>query len=425
MGTSLSRSALITSIAAAFLAACGGSRSPISTAGTPALEILAVPSRAGEHQVPRLSYQVLHRFTPHGNPERGGAYPWAGLVDVGGTLYGTTSEGGTHNGGTVFTISTTGKRKTLYNFDRSSSSSDGFEPFGDLINVNGTLYGTTWIGGACGSGTVYGVSTTGTEAVLHSFCDSDGSNPLAGLTNVKGTLYGTTFEGVSGGTAYSISTGGTFKVLHTFCGKGDGCGPVAAMLNVGGTLYGTTSYGGNGGAGTVFSLSSAGTEEVLYGFQGEPDGQSPGSSLIDVNGVLYGTTMLGGNYGCYPYASCGTIYNVTTKGKEQVLYRFRGYSDDGVNPMTSLLEVGGVLYGTTQYGGNGAVGTVFSFSNRFSKRGKERVLHSFLGGSDGAVPTSEMIYVNGTLYGTTYDGGRNARCHRRAPGCGTVFALTP
>jgi uncharacterized repeat protein (TIGR03803 family) len=415
--------------AAVLFAGCGASQPPIGASGAAANDTLLLPPGGGVHRMPPLSYQVLHRFGRHGDPVNehgGGAYPWAGLVDVGGTLYGTTSEGGTENAGVVFSISTTGAKKTLYNF--GSSSSDAWEPFAGLTNVNGTLYGTTWLGGSCTSGTVYSVSTTGTETVLHSFCNSDGGNPTSGLTNVNGTLYGTAYQGVYGGsgTVYSISTSGAFKVLHTFCSNGDGCGPVAAVVNVGGTLYGTTIRGGSGpcysgaGCGTVFSLNKTGTEKVLYSFQGGSDGQAPSSSLIEVNGVLYGTTLRGGNSGCL-YHTCGTIFSVSTRGVEHVLYRFIGYSHDGVNPTADLLEVGGALYGTTQYGGYGGAGTVFSFSTSAG----EQVLHSFLGGSDGAVPTSDLIDVNGTLYGTTYDGGRNTHCGRRAPGCGTVFALSP
>ena len=54
-----------------------------------------------------------------------------------------------------------------------------------LIDVNGTLYGTTSSGGEYGSGTVFGVTTSGMETVIHSFSGSDGSEPLAALKNVE------------------------------------------------------------------------------------------------------------------------------------------------------------------------------------------------------------------------------------------------
>ncbi len=78
----------------------------------------------------------------------------------------------------------------------------------------------------------------------------------------------------------------------------------------------------------------------------------------------------------------------------------------------------GTLYGTTSWGraygsGTSSGGTVFSITTS----GKEKVLHSFGKGSDGADPRAGLIHVNGTLYGTTAEGG--------AHGDGTVFALTP
>jgi uncharacterized repeat protein (TIGR03803 family) len=175
---SFGRRAFCGCVVATLLAGCGGSQPPIGAPGAMWQSIERAPTRTAARRVPSLSYQVLHRFTLHGNPESergGGAYPWAALLDVGGTLYGTTSEGGNENGGTVFSISTTGKKKTLYNFDRNIGSTDGVFPFAGLVNVKGTLYGTTSIGGTCTSGTVYSVSTTGTEKVLHSFCGSDGA----------------------------------------------------------------------------------------------------------------------------------------------------------------------------------------------------------------------------------------------------------
>src|SRR6202042_1810578 len=166
-------------------------------------------------------------------------------------------------------------------------------PEGDLTNVNGTLYGTTAFGGTCTAGTVYSISTTGTEKVLHSFCGSSyGNNPTSGLINVNGTLYGTEGQDNSGD-IYSISTSGKYKVLYVFQGSENGFGPYGALLNVGGTFFGTTLYGGSNcyshfGCGTVYSVTTSGEEKVLYSFKGAPDGWFPFAGLINVNGTLYG-----------------------------------------------------------------------------------------------------------------------------------------
>ena len=61
------------------------------------------------------------------------------------------------------------------------------------------------------------------------------------LHDVGGTLYGTTFVGGAyyGGTVYTISASGTVTVVHSFGGPGDGANPYAPVISVAGTLYGT------------------------------------------------------------------------------------------------------------------------------------------------------------------------------------------
>ncbi|MBV8153652.1 MAG: hypothetical protein JOY98_04485, partial [Candidatus Eremiobacteraeota bacterium] len=209
-----------------------------------------------------------------------------------------------------------------------------------------------------------------------------------------------------------------YKVLYRFGGGSDGATPEAALVAFGGKLYGTTFFGGSAGAGTVFALSPSGRERVLYSFTGGTDGGNPYTSLIPINGVLYGDTTSGGIAKChYRYygKGCGTIFSVTTSGKESVLYKFAG-GRDGATPQAGLIEVGGKLYGTTAYGGNpacyGGCGIVFEVSTS----GVQRTVYAFKGGSDGAYPVASLTYVNGMLYGTTYQGGRRNR--------GTVFEVS-
>jgi uncharacterized repeat protein (TIGR03803 family) len=405
---SLSRAALSLCIAALFLVACGGSQALV----TPAL---VTSSTRTTHRGPAPSFQVLYSF----GSDSDGANPDAGLLNLRGTLYGTTHFGGAYDSGSVYSISTTGTEKVLHSF---GSGSDGAIAIAGLLNVKGTLYGTTGGGGASTKGTVYRISTSGTEKVLHSFGSGfDGATPYAGLLDVKGTLYGTTLGGGASavGTVYRISmTTGKEKVLHSFGSAFDGANPYAALIDVNGTLYGTTYFGGasrRGPAhsvsptGTVYSISPAGTEKVLHSFGyffGVPDGDTPAAGLLNVGGTLYGTTYHGGLYGS------GTVYSINTTGAEKVLHSF-GSGSDGATPIAGLLNVNGTLYGTTYVGGAHGSGTVYSISTT----GKEKVLHSFGSGSDGAMPKARLLNVNGTLYGTTYYGG--------AYGNGTVFLLRP
>ena len=106
-------------------------------------------------------------------------------------------------------------------------------------------------------------------------------------------MYSTTKDAVQ---SSKITTAGAEAVIYNFKGGTDGAEPLAELTNLSGTLYGTTYYGGNGSGnpGTVFKITTSGKETVLYRFAGEPDGQSPVGGVIEVGGVLYGTTLTGG-----------------------------------------------------------------------------------------------------------------------------------
>jgi hypothetical protein len=207
------------------------------------------------------------------------------------------------------------------------------------------------------------------------------------------------------------------------------------LLDVNGTLYGTASYGGASCknfydyCGVIYSLSTSGSEKVVYAFKGADDGSAPYASLIDVNGKLYGTTQFGGGQGCddpSQWLGCGVVYSVTTTGTEKVLHRFcAGTNSDAQNPTTPLVDVNGTLYGTSGSGptcanGEGGRGAIYSVTTA----GAEKLLYTFtLEGGWG--PSAGFINVNGTLYSTTYFGGRLCPHGMNGyKGCGTVFTFS-
>jgi uncharacterized repeat protein (TIGR03803 family) len=199
-----------------------------------------------------------------------GQCPLAGLTADANGIYGTTLLGSKSNLGTVFQLippplfGGPWRERVLYGF----TGSDGAHPHAGLIaDATGALYGTTWLGGTAGYGTVFKLTppaasgwTWWTETVLHNFTGSDGAEPLAGLiADAAGALYGTTrYGGASGrGTVFKLTppaaSGGSWTetVLHGFNGS-DGDTPLAGLLaDATGALYGTTEWGGPGGYGTV------------------------------------------------------------------------------------------------------------------------------------------------------------------------------
>jgi uncharacterized repeat protein (TIGR03803 family) len=393
----------VTMGAAVLIAGCGASQLPIGALSRSA----AAPSS--------VAYNVVYSF----KGRKDGAGPVAPLIDVNGTLYGTTSAGGgdgcesSGGCGTVFSITPSGVETVLHAF--RGSPADGAKSTAGLVDVHGTLYGTTPGGGAQNSGTVFAITTSGAESVLHSFGGKgDGDTPQAELLLVKNLLYGTASGGGAGyGMVFTITTKGKEGVLYSFQGPPDGQNPRARLLNDHGKLYSTTYGGGAYGGpsshkGTVFTITPSGTETVLYSFKLSHDGAHPAAPLISVKGILYGNTGSGGQ------DTHGTIFSITTGGAETVLHDFRNSIRDGRSPVGTLVDVNGTLYGTTFGGGTSGYGTIFSITTS----GKETVLHSFTGkAGDGAYPQAGLVNVNGTLYGTTSSGGTS--------GNGTVFSITP
>ena len=144
---------------------------------------------------------ILHTFVDGSD----GGLPVAGLINVQGIFYGTTLSSGDETGaGTVFSVTPEGAETVLHTF---GGTNDGASPYAGLVAVGSTLYGTTSAGGTHGQGTVFSISLAGKEKVIHSFgASGDGAGPVAGLVNLNGTLYGTTSRGGTAnlGTVFSI-----------------------------------------------------------------------------------------------------------------------------------------------------------------------------------------------------------------------------
>jgi len=341
-----------------------------------------------------------------------GTYSVAGLaIGPDGNLYGTAQQGGAHNLGTVFKVDSAGKLTVLYSF----SGTDGAYPSAGLtFDADGNVYGTTMLGGSANRGTVFKV---GAKSEIYSFGSKhgDGTYPIAGVVvDGAGNVYGTTQQGGAHGfgTVFKLSAAGKETILYSFKGVPDGEYPCAGLtLDSKGNLYGTTQLGGpiSQNDGTVFQLSSGGKETVLYSFtDNNGDGAYPiGGVIRDDAGNLYGTTSDGGQFGI------GIVFEVDKTGKETVLYPFGQNSGDGLYPFAGLVrDAEGNLYGTTEFDANGP-GAVFEVT----PSGDETILHNFAG-SDGADPLAALVQdTKGNLYGTTSEGG----VHNK----GVVFQLVP
>jgi len=266
-----------------------------------------------------------HFTTIHFFHQLEGAHPEGGLVQASnGNFYGTTVGGGflyacdQRSCGTVFKITPAGVLTTLHSFD----GFDGGSPVGNLVQgADGNFYGVTSKGGnTCNCGTIYRIRDNKVFNTLHVFSFTDGATPVAGMTlAADGNFYGTTWLGGANnsGTIFKITPTGTFTGVYNFCSRvkcRDGAVPYAALAQASdGNLYGTTSEGGiRAGFGTIFRLTPAGEMTALYGFCAEedcPDGDSPDGGLLQsTSGMFYGTTHAGADLKCGIRYGCGTVF---------------------------------------------------------------------------------------------------------------------
>jgi hypothetical protein len=438
--------------------------------------LLAVTAVAAAGPASAAKFKTLYGFCAQANCADGGDPVAAMTQDGNGVLYGTTLDGGTGNGGTVFALvpnakKTKYKHSVLYNF-----GGDGSFPRAKLIlDAAGNLYGTTSDNN--GDGTAFelvrGAHKSWTHKTLYRFCSTggsdctDGRDPEGGLT-YAGASSGLPYDGTSplyGATAAGNAQGAglvyqltppaagdglwTETVLHNFCsGCGtDGLGPVGSLImDATGNIYGATVTGGQGGSGrgSVFELSPKGRnswkETILYTFcsvSACADGAFPFAGLaMDAAGALYGTTEEGGDsvnhHGrCFDSNGCGTVFKVVPNGgasQETVLYSFCSQASckDGAWPVTEVaIDASGALFGTTEYGGKGqdvdvaqrAGGILFRYAD-----GQFDVLRSFCSldncADGGRLDGGVIVDGDDVIYGVTTERGPNAFG-------GTVFKYGP
>jgi uncharacterized repeat protein (TIGR03803 family) len=341
-------------------------------------------------------------------------------------MYGTALYGGAHANGTVFSMTNDGTGfKVLYTFTADpTGNNDGSNPNGLMVLANGHLYGTTRFGGAFDDGVVFSLSTNGSsQTVIYTFPDAftnsvgvytnvAGFDPVAGMVLGGARFYGTAYVGGlwGNGTLFALTTNATpvFTNLHTFTALDpntgtniDGANPASELLVSGGTLYGTTTYGGYFDQGVVFAVSTNGTGfQVLHHFNGA--GAGPTAGLVLSGSTLYG---IGGS----------EVFALNTNGTGfRVVYQF---NQTVGNPDTLCLS-GGTLFGASDglgFFGSGMAFSVGTNSSAFAD------FHDFTPTSypsgtniDGALPNGVSLWTNGLIYGVASAGGTG--------GSGTIFS---
>lgn len=323
---------------------------------------------------------------------------------------------------------------TLASFD----GTNGVFPYAGLVQgPNGNFYGTTGGGGSYGNGTVFEVTPAGQVTTLYSFCSqpscSDGATPWGLMLATNGNFYGITSSGGTDqtGTIFEITPAGQLTTIYRFCSQpecDDGVYPEGTLVQArNGNFYGTTSRGGINGTGTVFEVTAKGELTTLHSFSYEgsdADGNYPSGLVQATNGNLYGTTYEGGDSpDCGIAQGCGTAFEMTPAGELTTIYTFcaRVHCTDGGLPGGLIEVTNGSLYGTTSQGGANVdcsfylCGTVFEMT----PAGRLTTIYTFCAQpkcADGQSPFGLLQATDGNFYGTadTFD----------VSNYGTIFALT-
>lgn len=353
------------------------------------------------HRLPAQSLTVLHYFSGLSSGANGdGAKPNDGLLQAGDTLYGAAAQGGVNTAGTIFSISTSGSNFAVLHYfaplgfvsvsDFTLTNSDGYNPSGNLAISGDTLFGYTTLGGLYGNGTVFSMSTNGGNfTVLHTF------------------------------SAIPVSTNFLQPFPRT---NSDGANP-SGLICVNNVLFGTAKLGGANASGTVFSLSTNGDFAVIHHLAGTnpvvaPEGANPVGNLVFSNDVLFGVAEGGGANGS------GSVFAVTYNGTFfETLYSFPllgSYpyqAPNGAEPLAGPLLSGNNIYGSAYLAGTTGSGTLFKLVGGTNFV----VIHTFGAlsdsntNADGGLPLDGFALSGSTLYGVGKVGG--------AGGQGTIFSL--
>jgi uncharacterized repeat protein (TIGR03803 family) len=228
----------------------------------------------------------------------------------------------------------------------------------------------------------------------------------------------------------------TENIIHTFAPGAGGDTTSSILMDAHGDIFGATNYGGitrsgcRYGCGVVFELKplSAGgyAFSLLYSFADSTDGLQPILTLIDASGNLYGESR-GGAHGQ------GQIFEISNSGgtwTKSVLYTFKGSSTDWP-AVPQFIDASGNIYASASGGGTvttvciDGCGQVVEFSPAGSSWTKT-VLYSFAGQPDGTGPSTLIPDGSGNIWGITAAGGSGmANMCVNFHGCGTLFELTP
>ena len=148
----------------------------------------------------------------------------------------------------------------------------------------------------------------------------------------------------------------TLTTIANFGGSDALYAPDSPIVQYHGQFYGTSFIFSTKGT-SIYKLFPA-QKKLAVAATSPGGGNILHASLVELNGMLYGTTADGGT------ENAGTIYRLNPLTSVlTVLYNFNRNSPIGVTPVSGLTLVGGSLYGATTYGaGESNIRSLFRFN---------------------------------------------------------------
>lgn len=354
------------------------------------------------------SYAVKHHF--NGTT---GSTPSGSLIESDGKLYGMAGDGGSNNAGVIFEYTPAGSGTYTVKVNLNTAPA-GSRPFGSLIESDGKFYGMTSQGGNNHSGVIfeYNPVENGSLSAKHYFSSATGKTPWGSLIKSGSKFYGMTAEGGSSNFGvifeYDMADSVIYLVKHHF-NYSDGSNPHGSLIEWNGKFYGMTSEGGNNKSGVLFEYApdGKGNYSVKHHFS-DSTGNTPYGTLIESGGKFYGMTCQGGN------KSAGVLFEYNSAGSGTYTVKYHFNDSTGSHPLSNLIESGGKFYGMAYQGGDSDCGVLFEYDPAGS--GTYTVKHYFIYAT-GIRPAGSLIESDGKFYGMTNQGGSN--------GVGVIFEYDP
>lgn len=331
-------------------------------------------------------YELAHQFN-----DTDGNGPYGDLIEVNGILYGTTAFSAA-GGGIMFSFNpTTGVFTNLFNFTFGSVA-QGYQPSAGLVYTNSLLYGITQLGGTNNLGTIFSINLNGTGFTKRfDMALASGATGLGEMIVFNGKLYGMASAGGTStfGVLYEFNYNtNTYTEIFEFTGTTGafkGAAPQGKLYTDGTFLYGLTRTGGANNVGVLFQYDLV-TYTVLHEFL-SGTGSLPMDSLTKVGSKLYGTTSAGGTI------AGGVLFEFDLL---TLTYTVLNNFPAGSEPFSTPVVSGNNLYGTTRLGGASNFGILWSYNivtNLYSK------IYDF--NTPDIFPRGQMVLLNNILYGTT------------------------